>query len=212
MKPLALFLAIAISVPQLVQRVTRETNSHAAASRGVTSYGGKQYGEAAQSFGTASALVPSPQNSFNFGTAQIAAGKYAEGAATIEKAMVDPSLRAAALFNRGNSALAAKSYEHAIRDYSETLKLRPSDAAAKRNLEIALARKQAQEQSQSGQKNQQGNTPQPQPSQSPSAGDEGEQQQQEADTESLLRSVQQQEQEEMQRMKRARARSVRVGW
>jgi Ca-activated chloride channel homolog len=212
MKPVVVILLAAVSVTELWQRATRETNSHAAAKRGVASYSNKQYADAEKSFSVAATTAPSPNTAFNLGTAQIAAGHRAEGSATLEKAMTDASLRPSALYNRGNSALASKSFEHAIRDYTDALKLRPGDGQAKRNLEIALARQQAQKQSQAGKSQQQGNSPQQKPAPQDQQQQLGNAPQQEGDAESLLRSVQQQEQEEMQRMKRARARSVRVGW
>ena len=213
MKPVVVILLAAVSVTELWQRATRETNSHAAARRGVASYSNKQYADAEKSFSVAATAAPSSHTAFNLGTAQIAAGHRAEGSATLEKAMTDASLRPSALYNRGNSALASKSFEHAIRDYTDALKLRPGDAQAKRNLEIALARQQAQKQSQAGKSQQQGKSPQQQkPAPQDQQQQPGNAPQQEGDAESLLRSVQQQEQEEMQRMKRARARSVRVGW
>src|SRR5207249_3296931 len=82
-----------------------------------------------------------PQRAFNLGTAQIAAGNREQGSSTLARAMENPGLRADALFNRGNSALAANAFDYAIHDYVEALKLHPKDPGAKRNLEIALAKK-----------------------------------------------------------------------
>jgi len=193
----------------------QSTNSRAATSRGVAAYEKKDYAAATNAFAQANALKPSPAAAFNLGTAQIANGKREAGSATLEKAMRDRGLRADALYNRGNSALAANAYDYAIRDYIETLKLRPSDAQAKRNLEIALQKKQAMQQAggNSKQKNQQGGQQQ-QKQQTPSAGNRNQQQKQQADanSEALLRAVQQQEQEELERMKRSRAAHQRVGW
>jgi tetratricopeptide (TPR) repeat protein len=211
-KPFIVIFLAAVSATELWQRVTRETNSHAAAKRGVESYTKKQYAEAEKSFGVATTAAPSPAASFNLGTSQIAAGRRAEGSATLEKAINHTGLKPSALYNRGNSALASKSFEHAIRDYTDVLKLRPGDAQAKRNLEIALARQQAEKQSQGPSSLQQGQSPQQQKPPENEQQQPGNAPQQEGDADSLLRSVQQQEQEEMQRMKRARARSVRIGW
>ena len=138
-----------------------------------------------------------------------AAGQRTEGSATLTKAMETPSLRPQALFNRGNSALAANALDHAIRDYTEALRLVPGDREVKRNLEIALRRRESMERQQKGggQKEQQqpaGRQPRQQP-------DRGEKEEGQADAEALLRSVQQQEQEELARMKRARGESRRVG-
>lgn len=197
----------ALSVAPLL----RDTNSHAAATRGAKAYGASKYTEASNAYAEAQQLAPSPRGAFNLGTAQIAAGDRERGSATLTEAMKDPALAAEAHFNRGNSALAAKAFEHAVRDYIDTLKLKPDHAAAKRNLEIALARQQQQKQSgasgRQSQPNQQGKQQQQTPDQNgkqqPKAGD--------IDLEQLLRSVQQQEQEELRRMK-ARAAEAKVGW
>lgn len=211
MKTIALLL-IAITPSAILQNVWRETNSHAAGQKGATQYSTKHYEESAKSFARSDRLSPSPASAFNLGTAQIAAGKTTEGSATLGRAMKDPALRADSFFNRGNSALQSKAYEYAIRDYVETLKLRPNDAGAKRNLEIALEQLQSQRKSAAGQQGQKQPSPsnQQQNQRAPSAGPKEDQQQ--SDSEALLRSVQQQEQEELQRMKRVRGENVRVGW
>ncbi len=193
-----------------------DSNSHAATAKGVKAYNAKQYGAAAQSFAKANSYAQSPTTLYNLGTAEIAAGKREEGSAALTAAMKDKSLRADALYNRGNSALAANSYDYAIRDYVEALKLRPSDLATKRNLEIAINRKTQAQQSQSGkQNNPQGSNPQRQKNnqqKTPSAGQQQQQPQRDANAEALLRAVQQQEQEELERMKRAHAQRGHVGW
>lgn len=205
----AIFVA-AVSLSSLWQQMMQPTNSKAAADRGVVSYQRQKYGDAASEFASAAATNPSPRALFNLGTAQIAAGQRTEGSATLTKAMETPSLRPQALFNRGNSALAANALDHAIRDYTEALRLVPGDREVKRNLEIALRRRESMERQQKGggQKEQQqpaGRQPRQQP-------DRGEKEEGQADAEALLRSVQQQEQEELARMKRSRSDSRRVGW
>jgi Ca-activated chloride channel family protein len=159
------FAILLIAGLPFVQRLTRETNSHSAPSRGIKQFAEKKFAEAQKSFATSSSIASSPARSFNLGTSQIASGNREAGSATIAKAMADPSLRADALFNRGNSALSSNAFDYAIRDYSQTLRLNPSDVAAKRNLEIAIRRKQAmQKQQQSGSNGaQQNKEPQPQP-------------------------------------------------
>jgi Flp pilus assembly protein TadD len=212
----ALLLAVAaLSVAPFVERALHETNSHAATARGVNQYEKKQYAAAARSFADARNHAPSPTRQFNLGTAQIAAGDHENGAATLATAMVDKTIRPDALFNRGNGALASKAFEPAIRDYTEALRLRPGDPRAKRNLEIALARKQAAQQSQSGHdRNPQG--AQPQQKRGPRTQGPGEEQDQnlrsDTDADALLRSVQQQEQEELRRMRAQRREGKRVGW
>ena len=193
----------------------RETNSHAATERGVQQYQQRQYAAASKSFSAARAGAPSPARTFNLGTAQIASGDRENGAATLSSAMVDRSIRPDALFNRGNSALASNAFDSAIRDYTEVLRLRPSDAGAKRNLEIALARKQSAQQSQSGHdRNPQGGQPQQQrgPRTQGPGQEQDQQMRSDTDADALLRSVQQQEQEELRRMRAQRREGKRVGW
>ena len=189
-----------------------ETNSHAATSRGVKAFANKKFDQSVKAFRDANSITPSPQRAFNLGTAQIAAGNREQGSATLVKAMGDAHLRGDSLFNRGSSALASNAYDSAIRDFTEALRLQPSDRAAKRNLEIALVRKMMQQKQQSGSRQpQKGSSPQPQPQQGQPAPDER-QQNGDANAESLLRSVQQQEQEELQRMHKARGEKLHVGW
>lgn len=209
MKYALVFLAAISAAPFL-----RPSNSHAVAQRGAEAYAAGKYTEAVTAYTEAQRLAPSPRGSFNLGTAQIAAGDRERGSNTLGEAIKDPVLRADALFNRGNSALAAKAYEHAVRDFIETLKLRPSDAAAKRNLEIALTRQQQQSQRSgaSGRQNEPNQqNEQQQQQQSPSDRGQQEPKSGEIDLEALLRSVQQQEQEELRRM-RARSAEAKVGW
>jgi tetratricopeptide (TPR) repeat protein len=195
-------------------RLWRDTNSHAATARGVKQFTEKKYAEAQKSFATPSSIAPTPARSFNLGTSQIAAGNREAGSSTIAKALADPALRADALFNRGNSALAANAFDYAIRDYSDTLRLNPSETAAKRNLEIALRRKQAMQKQQgggNGSQKDQGPQPQQKPQPSPQQGG-AQQPKSDPNVEGLLRSVQQQEQEELARMHRPSRERVHVGW
>jgi Ca-activated chloride channel family protein len=208
------FAILLIAGLPFVQRLTRETNSHAATARGMNQFAEKKYAEAQKSFATSSSIASTPARSFNLGTSQIAAGNREAGSSTIAKALTDPALRADALFNRGNSALSANAFDYAIRDYTDTLRLRPTDAAAKRNLEIALKRKQAMQKQQGGANgSQQDRGPQPQQKPQPSPQQGGQQQpKNDPNVEGLLRSVQQQEQEELSRMHRPSRERVHVGW
>ena len=161
-----------------------------------------------KAFARAQQLAPSPRNAFNLGTVEIAAGDRERGSTHMADAIQDPALRADALFNRGNSALESKAYDHAVRDFSDALRANPNHTAAKRNLEIALTQKQNQRPAPGGKQGQQGQSqqkPQPQPQgQKPTPSSQ-------PDLDTLLRSVQQQEQEELRRMK-GRAEEGRVGW
>jgi len=211
----AIVLLAAVSLAPYVDRALRETNSHAATVRGTKQYQQKQYAAASKSFGAARAAAPSPIRAFNLGTAQIAAGDRENGSATLSSAMADRSVRPLALFNRGNGALASNAYDSAIRDYTESLRLAPNYAPAKRNLEIALARKQSEQQAQNGRdRNPQGAQQQQQRGpKTPGPGQEKDQQMRgDTDADALLRSVQQQEQEELRRMRAQRRIGKRVGW
>ena len=191
----------------------RETNSHAANARGVEAFAKRKYAEAVAAFSKQTAIRPTPDANFNLGTAQIAAGNREQGSSTLEKALRDPALRADAYYNRGSSALAAKAYDHAIRDFTAALKAHPRDVAAKRNLEIALAQKRAsQPQAGGSRRNQEGSSPTPQPQQQPQPKPDREDRQGDPNAEALLRSVQQQEQEELSRMRRTRPERAHVGW
>jgi tetratricopeptide (TPR) repeat protein len=189
----------------------RETNSRASSARGAAAFSDKKYVQAADAFRRAYELDPSPRNAFNLGTAEIAAGEREKGSATLGEAMKDPALRADALFNRGNSALAAKALDNAIADFTSALKTRPQFPEAKRNLEIALKQREQQRrdsQSRAQQQNDQGRKPE---QQQPTPGPGQQAKPGELDLEALLRSVQQQEQDELRRMK-GKPGEARVGW
>ncbi len=204
-----LMLVLALNLPQL----WRDTNSHAATAHGVKAFQQQKYSDAASAFAKANRIAPSPQRAFNLGTAQIAAGNREQGSSTLARAMEDRRLRADALFNRGNSALSANAFDYAIHDYVEALKLQPKDAAAKRNLEIALVRKRSmQRQSTGSRNNQQGSSPKQKPENPEQSSRDPKQRSDQENVEALLRSVQQQEQEELQRMHRAKPEKVHVGW
>lgn len=186
----------------------RETNSHAASARGARAYEEKQYDAASKAYTRAEQLTPSARNAFNLGTAEIAAGNREQGSAHLAEAIQDPALRSNAYFNRGNSALEAKSFEHAIRDYADALRANPQHAGAKRNLEIAMQRQRQQQQpSPNGKQGQNQQKQQPQQQQQAKQPSQSGQ----PDLEALLRSVQQQEQEELRRMK-GKASEGKVGW
>jgi tetratricopeptide (TPR) repeat protein len=201
-------LALAIDVA----RVWHDLSGYLANVRGVKQYAAKQYAKSTASFDKANSIRSTPARELNLGTAEIAAGDRERGAAALDRAMRDPRLRADALYNRGTSALAAKAYDSAIRDYVDVLKLRPNDPATKRNLEIAHVLKRAMQQQQ--QRSQQGSNGPKTQSQKPQPQSAGQQPEKkgETDLDALLRSVQQQEKEELSRMHRARGEKLRVGW
>lgn len=195
----------------LVASLWGEMSSRIAGARGGKAFEKQEYAKAVEQFRRAQERAPSPRNAFNLGTAQIAAGRREQGSATLAAALKDPALRADALYNRGNSALAAKALDHAIRDYTDALRVNPGHAAAKRNLEVAMHRREQQQRnaSASGQRNPQGQRQQQQQQQAPAPGRQPPKGQ--LDLEALLRSVQQQEADELRRMK-GEAGEARVGW
>jgi len=199
-----------IAMLLVLASVWGEVGARIAGARGAEAFEKKEYSKAVEQFRRAYELAPSPQNAYNLGTAQIAAGQREQGSATLAEALQDPALRADALYNRGNSALAAKALDHAVRDYSDALRANPRHAAAKRNLEIALQRREQQRRnSQSNQSNRQGQSNQQQQQPSPAPGQQ--QPKGQVDLEALLRSVQQQEADELRRMK-GKPGEARVGW
>lgn len=195
----------------------RPTNTHTATAKGVSAFERKKYPDAVKSFDEAQKLHPSPAAAYNLGTAQIAAGQTEQGSATLARALEDPRLRADALYNRGTSALAAKSYDYAIRDLSEALRLRPADPRAKRNLEIAIQRRAMQPPSSNGNRGP-NEGQQSQPSQKPQGGDKTKPDAQQGggsgqkDTDAMLRAVQQQEKEELSRMRKQKQEERKLGW
>ena len=216
MRPLVLLAAALLtwSLGDLWDRIERDTISYLETARGVGQFKKEQYGPSSASFKKAGTASPSPAHSFNLGTAEVASGDREGGSAALGEAMKDPALHADALYNRGTSALAAKSYDHAVRDFSESLRLRPANPAAKRNLEIALRRKEEAERDKSANQNG-GKGDQQKPEPRPQGGMKNQDQAQpksDPSIEALLRAVQQQEQEELSRMHRANPERKRLGW
>jgi tetratricopeptide (TPR) repeat protein len=216
---------ISFGFTDLVRLFTRDTNAAAVTKKGAARYAKRQYAEALQSFRKASSIQPSSRSGFNVATTEIAAGQLEQGSSDMTAALRDPALRADALYNRANSALTAKSYDAAIRDYADSLRIRPSSLPAKRNLEIALRRRAQQEKEQQQQQGQksgagggkqgQGGEPKPPPGTTPKETHgqaEARQKPDRPDADALLRSIQQQENEELSRMRKARPEPRKIGW
>lgn len=87
-----------------------------------------------------------PLVSFNAGTGRLAAGR-ADAVPELERAAraAPDGLAADAWFNLGNARLAAKDAAGAVEAFEESLRRRPEDAGAKRNLELALRALREQE-------------------------------------------------------------------
>ena len=167
MKSIAILLLVTLP---FLDRFTRETNSHAATARGVKQFAREKVRRGAEVVRHRRPRSrPLPRAPSTSARRRSPPEIARQGSSTIAKALADPSLRADALFNRGNSALSANAFDYAIRDYTDALRIRPNDAGAKRNLEIALRRKQAmQKQQGGGSGSQQDRGPQPQQKPQPS--------------------------------------------
>ena len=117
--------------------------------RGERSYADGAFAAASAAFERALAADSTPGHAFNAGNALYRMRRYEDAATRYRLAVAGPAeLRQRSAFNLGNALLRAA--ENAperpellfgsIRAYEEALRLRPSDADAKWNLEIALRR------------------------------------------------------------------------
>jgi Ca-activated chloride channel homolog len=224
-KPLVLSLLILAAAPM---PLLRQSNSEKLTREGIVAFEEKQNSAAARLFARAAEIAASSRAMFNLGTALLENGEPEPGAAALTKASEEGGAVAAdAFFNRGNLALGAERLEEAIEMYSESLRLEPSMADAKRNLEIALRKKEEQEnQQQEQQQEQQEGEGEEQPQPQPESGEEppegdgsppndpgGEESSEQMSPEEILRSIAQQEREELSRMRREKTEGQRpVGW
>src|SRR5208283_2532119 len=96
------------------------------------------------------------QGVFNLGDALYKQGRFDEAAEQYRNSAekeTDPSAKAQALHNLGNSLLKGKKIPESISAYKEALKLNPNDLDTKYNLEYAQALLQQQQQQKQNQKN-----------------------------------------------------------
>ena len=202
MKAAAALLALSlVAMPAVVKEWLRSSSSRASTERGIEQYDAKKHADAAKSFISAEEIDHGAIARYNLGTARVAAGEGSRAAADFVDALRDDALAADAHFNRGSGALQSGAWDDAIRDFSETLRRNPVDPDAKRNLEIALRRKQIEEKKKKQQQQQQSGGGE----QKPEEGDDGKREPGpggDMDVDSVLRSVGQQEQEELSRMRR----------
>ncbi len=194
--------------------LVRPSNSARLTERGRKAFAEGRFGDAAANLDAAAAISSGEIARFNQGTAKIAAGD-AGGAAILDQlGRSEQPVGGDALFNLGNAALLSKRWDDAIARYAEVLRRSPGDADAKRNLEIALRRKQ-QEQQKGNRGQQQQPQPAPQPGenqQQPAPSDPGEGKEQ-MSAEEILRSIAQQEKEELRRMRLRKTGEERpIGW
>lgn len=201
MKAAVALLALSmVAMPAAVKEWLRSSSSRASTSRGIEQYDAKKHADAVKFFTAAEEIDHGAIARYNLGTARVAAGDGTQASADFADALKDDALAADAYFNRGSGALKSEAWNDAIRDFSETLRRTPADPDAKRNLEIALRRKQIEEEKKKQQQQQSGGG-----QQKPEKSDDGKREPGpggEMDVDSVLRSVGQQEQEELSRMRR----------
>jgi Ca-activated chloride channel homolog len=131
----------------------------------LTSEGRKLYadGDAPKSvdaFGKAAAARPhDPRAKFNLADALYKAGKFDEAKTIYESLAADARspLAGPARYNLGNTFFQKQDYPGAIRSYRDALRVTPSDADTRRNLELALRALQQQQQQQQQKQDQQQN-------------------------------------------------------
>lgn len=148
-------------------------NAHQELRSGDQSFAKKEYTEAEQHYRKAVEQNPGSGNAiYNLGCVEYEQGKYPEAEKSFEEAVAGdqrPASKADGLYNLANARLKQRKFPEAIAAYENSLRLRPGDAAAKKNLQIAkqkLKEQQAEEKKQQ-QKNNPGEGQQPPPEQQP---------------------------------------------
>lgn len=137
-------------------------SAHRSLLLGDRDYDQERYGEAEKHYRNATEKNPgSTDAAYNYANALYQQGKYPEAAQQYEKVAAagdNPGV----LYNLGNALLRQGKYREAARAYERSLRLRPGDANAKMNLQ--MAKKKIKEEEQKQQQEQQ-NQSQQQPNQ-----------------------------------------------
>ncbi|MGZ5748241.1 MAG: VWA domain-containing protein, partial [Caldimonas sp.] len=139
------------------------------------------------------ALPEEPIAHFDRGVALYQLGKFPEAQKEFQRASEghDPSVKADAYYNMGNSLLKQERFKDALDAYKHTLGLRPDDRRAKWNLELALRKMQEQKQKQQQQQQQQ-------QSQNQQKQDDKQQQQQQSQQDQQKQDEQQKQEQQKQ--------------
>jgi len=114
-------------------------------------YEQKKYDEALRKYTDAQALKPgAPELHYNIGNVLFRKGDVDKAIEEYMRAQsaADQHLRQAATYNRGNALMQKGKAQDAVNAYVQALRLDPTDAEAKRNLELALKLLEAQKQQQ----------------------------------------------------------------
>ena len=179
-------------------------------------YNQRKYDEALKMYTDAQASRPdAPELHYNIGNVLFRKKEYDKAVEEYLRAQAAPDrgLSQAATFNRGNALLMQGRPEEAIQAYVQSLRARPDDADAKRNLELALKLLQEKKKKQQQQEQNKDQKPDQQPQQSPQqegAGDKTPQQKRpgemtEQEARQVLQALQQEEKEGIKKHARAAA-------
>lgn len=109
-----------------------------------------KYAEAEQKY--TSALKKTPDNNslvYNKSNCQYQQKNYSEAEKAYDKVIrskADIDLKTKAYYNQGNTHFNQQKYSNAIQDYRNSLKIKPDDVEAKKNLSIALLKHKQQQQ------------------------------------------------------------------
>jgi len=128
-------------------------------------YGQKRYPEALEEYAAAQAEAPdSPEVRYNLGNVLYRMNRAAEAARLYDSVRLrEGGPRREAAYNAGNAAYRLQQYPVALARYTEALLADPSDADARRNLELTLRRMREAQSQQQQQEPQDQPQDQPQP-------------------------------------------------
>jgi len=163
-------------------------SAHELLREGDAAYAKKEYTAAQKNYAEAVTKNPGSGNAvYNLGCTQFQQGKYPEAEKSFEQAVAGdqlPDSKADGLYNLGNARLKQRKYREAIEAYENSLRLRPGDAAAKTNLQIAKQnlQKQKEEEQQKRQQENQDAGQQPDQQTPPNQNDQNQDQQQPGET------------------------------
>jgi len=160
------------SMTLLAGREARAADAAARNNEGNKLYLQKRYDDALKMYTDAQAAAPgAPALHYNIGNVLFRKGEYDKAIEEYLRAQSKGgrSLSQSAVFNRGNAQMMKGEVKEAVGSYIQALRLDPTDADAKRNLELALRlmkqqqqqQKQQQDQKQDDQKEPQKNQPSP---------------------------------------------------
>lgn len=156
---LACVLALALFRPAAADPAASRNNE------GNRLYNQKLFDEALKMYTDAQASRPeAPELHYNIGNVLFRKKEYDKAVEEYLRAEAAPdrALSQAATFNRGNALMMQGRPEEAIQAYVQSLRARPDDADAKRNLELALRLLQEKKKQQQQDKNQKPDQPPPQ--------------------------------------------------